>query len=115
MNDQPNLADNRPHRPLHGFGMAALSSHNQHAKWGVSKFGTLSPFESQPPRSDFLGPTAKCRNDVGTFVRRRVIRLFEQSMQSRRRRLPWIVGQSLRIHTADHPLQRLVVGQTSFA
>ncbi len=36
--------------------MLLMWSHNQGAKWGVSMCGTLSPFDSQPAKNDFLGP-----------------------------------------------------------
>ncbi len=33
-------------------------------KWGVSNFGTLSPFESKLAKSDFLGPTARSQTNA---------------------------------------------------
>ncbi len=57
MYDQSKRTENRPHPPLNACRKIADRSDNQGAKWGVSMFGTLSPFESQPARSHFLGPS----------------------------------------------------------
>ena len=47
-----------PHNPAACSSLNPTSiakSYNQVAKRGVSIFGALSAFESQPPESDFLG------------------------------------------------------------
>ena len=64
MYDQSRPADNRPPRPRPATRTIAGPSDNQGAKWGVSNFGTLSPFDSQPRSSDFLGLSAKTRTVV---------------------------------------------------
>ena len=70
MPQRPNPV-NRATQPLRPLRTLAEASDNQGAKWGVSDFGTLSPFDSKPVATDFLGLLVASRTNSacrGPFV-----------------------------------------------